>query len=114
MITQEKAIELCKQIEPIAIIHGFHVALGGSVLFNGTSEKDIDIFIYRHTNFDGTTPTRGKIEPFLCNLTEIGFKIREDVKSVDKKKSKGDNWYKVVERTENQETRIDLIFLLPP
>lgn len=53
MWTLEQAVEFCRKAEPIAIAQGFHVALGGSVLIRGSSEKDLDIFVYPHKTVDG-------------------------------------------------------------
>lgn len=43
-----EAVALVRKLEPIAIQHGVHVALGGSVLHAGFSSKDLDIFVYPH------------------------------------------------------------------
>jgi hypothetical protein len=44
MWTLESAIPLIRKIAPIAQRYGFSVALYGSVLDVGTSEKDLDLF----------------------------------------------------------------------
>jgi hypothetical protein len=63
MWTLESAIPLIKKIAPIAQRHGFSVALYGSVLDSGNSEKDLDLFFVEQ-------------EPDICDvhacLNEIG------------------------------------------
>lgn len=44
MWTLDSALPLIRQVSPIAARHGFSVALYGSVLDRGTSEKDVDLF----------------------------------------------------------------------
>ena len=46
--TLEIAIEICKEIEQKLVPLGYHSALGGSCLYRGESQKDIDIIIYPH------------------------------------------------------------------
>lgn len=48
MWTREEAFLVIERLEPIIAEAGAHVALGGSVLYRGTSEKDLDLFIYPH------------------------------------------------------------------
>lgn len=51
-----EGIALARKLEPIAIRHNAHIALGGSVLHNGRSEKDLDIFVYPHDKEAGFSP----------------------------------------------------------
>lgn len=44
--TLEEGIALARRLEPIAIELNSHIALGGGVLHRGSSEKDVDIFVY--------------------------------------------------------------------
>jgi len=44
MWTLNDALPLIRKIEPIAKRHGFSLALYGSVLYRGESEKDLDLF----------------------------------------------------------------------
>jgi hypothetical protein len=44
MWTLESALPLVRTISPIALRHGFSLALYGSVLDRGESEKDLDLF----------------------------------------------------------------------
>lgn len=46
------ALAICRQLEKRLSLCGVHVALGGSVLHNGQSSKDIDVILYPHkTNY---------------------------------------------------------------
>lgn len=46
--TLEQGVEVCQRLERILSVDGFHCALGGSVLRDGESQKDLDVFIYPH------------------------------------------------------------------
>lgn len=48
MWTLFEAVELCRDIEERIKDCQAHCALGGSLLYRGTSKKDADIFIYPH------------------------------------------------------------------
>lgn len=52
MWTRETALEIIPALEAKLSEHGAHIALGGSVLYRGTSEKDLDIIIYPHKRDD--------------------------------------------------------------
>lgn len=45
---QNEGINTIRSLEASAISFGLHVALGGSVLHKGMSDKDIDVFVYPH------------------------------------------------------------------
>jgi hypothetical protein len=49
--TIAEGIDECKKLESFLIPHGFHCALGGSVLHRGQSFSDLDIFIYPHKTY---------------------------------------------------------------
>lgn len=49
MWTIADAIMAARRIEAALIPIGYHCAIGGSVLHLGSSEKDLDVFIYPHT-----------------------------------------------------------------
>jgi len=51
-----EAIETIKPFESIAAIMGYHVALGGSVMYKGESTKDLDIIVYTHKVKDEKRP----------------------------------------------------------
>lgn len=50
MWTLQKALTLIRDIQPTVHELGYHVTLGGGVLNNGESKKDLDIFILRKNN----------------------------------------------------------------
>lgn len=56
MWTTFEGIVLCQSIERIVTPLGYHCALGGSVLTKGSSEKDLDIFVYPHKTREGDQP----------------------------------------------------------
>lgn len=56
MWTLEQAMSVIEPLEPKLGNIGFHCALNGSVLYNGKSEKDLDLIIYPHTKVNGVTP----------------------------------------------------------
>lgn len=56
--TFEEGVEEVKQLEKFLIPHGYHCALGGSVLHKGSSTCDLDIFIYPHK----TSKTKSMLE----------------------------------------------------
>lgn len=65
MWTQIEAIELLKELEPNLAAVGFHCALAGSVLYRGTSEKDLDVIIYPHTYKKQSPPDNSIAETIL-------------------------------------------------
>jgi len=48
MWTREQAFWVLERLELIMASMGAHVALNGSVLYRGSSEKDLDVIIYPH------------------------------------------------------------------
>lgn len=108
--TIQEGIGLARIIEPIAIANGFHVALGGSVLQQGTAEKDLDLFLYVHTSFKSKEKAKyTDPDSFVTKLTEIGFEIPP----IPKLSSPGMDRYKVVKKTNYLGRAVDFIFLLP-
>ena len=49
MWNREEAFWVIEKLEPQMAALGAHVALGGSVAYCGTSEKDLDLILYPHT-----------------------------------------------------------------
>lgn len=43
-----EGIQICRQIEKFVSEVGLHCGLTGSVLYKGSSEKDLDVIIYPH------------------------------------------------------------------
>jgi hypothetical protein len=56
MWNQQDALILMPKFEAIAKFMGYHVALGGSVMYNGESKKDLDVIVYPHKNLDPHRP----------------------------------------------------------
>jgi len=62
--TTADALKIASELEPILAQNGLHVAIGGSLVYRGTSEKDIDIFIYPHSR---ETPMDLKVITSILN-----------------------------------------------
>lgn len=45
----QDGVEVASTLEPIFAEIGLHLAIGGSLVYRGGSDKDIDIFIYPHS-----------------------------------------------------------------
>ena len=45
MWTLDEALTLIRKLNPLALKNGFSIALGGSVLHEGSSEKDLDLIV---------------------------------------------------------------------
>jgi len=66
--------QLCKlgaNLEGRLSPFGIHVAIGGSCLYRGHSDKDMDVFLYPHTNKD--IDKNAAIE----ELVNLGFSLRD-------------------------------------
>ena len=73
MYTLQDAVAIAKQLEaPVYARFGLHIAIGGSCVYRGTSEKDVDIFLYPHAR--DVQIDRVQI---MAWLTEQGFPPRE-------------------------------------
>jgi hypothetical protein len=46
--SQERAIEFCRQLEPLAEKYKGHIALTGGTLYKDGERKDVDIVVYNH------------------------------------------------------------------
>lgn len=46
--TTSQAVAIAASLEPHMAAIGVHVAVGGSCIYNGGSNKDMDIFLYPH------------------------------------------------------------------
>lgn len=104
----QDGIGLCRILEPIAIANGYHVALGGSVLQDGTSEKDLDVFFYLHTEKGKDPEIKCSPDCFVAHLEEIGFM---PVFETTLPTSASDGLYKVIRLVTYMGRRVDLIFL---
>lgn len=85
---------------------GWHVGMTGSVLFNGASNKDLDLIVYPHTteNTDLEVP-RGVLRDYSMKLTVPVEKVHERWRSIGSKDSKH------VEVWTFHHLRIDILFL---
>lgn len=63
----DDAVALCRVFETALKRIGFHVALGGSVLYRGESDKDLDVFVYPHATGE-MEPEWDKVETTLAVL----------------------------------------------
>lgn len=63
---QSEAIELARRIETAVVPMGFHVALGGSVLHQGKSNKDVDIYLYNNKGVE-----QRPVRDVLAKLEEL-------------------------------------------
>lgn len=114
--TLETAAPVARMVEGVALDFGYHVALGGGVLYRGESEKDLDIFVYLHTTFDSANKVEIKRSPvqLMEQLQSVGF-----TPLTDKGKGSGAcegpqvGRYKQVFRALFNSRRVDIIFLMP-
>lgn len=93
----EQAQKLCSNLEHTLKSVGAHVALGGSVLYNGQSSKDVDIFVYPHRGNDEP------LSPVLSKLYEWGFSD-----SIDKPSTGGGKVIRVMNDISGR--RVDFFF----
>jgi hypothetical protein len=47
-ISLDEGLVIARHFEAIAAPAGYHVALGGSVMYAGKSKKDLDLIVYPH------------------------------------------------------------------
>ena len=71
--TMTDALLLVRTLQPRLHAHNWHVALGGSVLNTGRSDKDLDLFFLPFSNTD----TRVDVVPMLIELWGPGERIDE-------------------------------------
>lgn len=111
----QEAIGVARILEPIAVKQGYHVALGGSVLRDGVSQKDVDIFFYRHTTKKNECSVICRDpDTVVQSLSEIGFQMPDELlPEVTQPASVSEHPYKRVFRLAFMSKRVDIIFLLP-
>jgi hypothetical protein len=99
----EEALALCRKLwEPMKIA-GYHVGLTGSVLYNGQSQKDLDLIVYPRES-------KGPKEDFMGAygvLAAFRFKLVAEAGSNDD--SHTDR--KTVKVFQRKSRRIDVFFL---
>lgn len=61
-------VAVARKIEDVVVPLGYHVALGGSTLYAGESNKDLDIFLYNRSG-----STQAMIETVLHNINFMKF-----------------------------------------
>jgi hypothetical protein len=67
-ITLQDAVAIVQRIEPKLAAIGYHTALTGGCLYNGGSEKDVDIIVYPHD------PSKLQLDETLQTVfAETGF-----------------------------------------
>lgn len=64
MWTLEEAVDVVRTIQTLSRDFGYHVALGGGVVNEGYSEKDIDIY-FLPLDGDEYDPLRGELDGWL-------------------------------------------------
>jgi hypothetical protein len=68
--TLEEGLELVRRLQPASRAFGYHVALGGGVLNNGSSFKDVDVYLIPLGDTDNQTDTAGAIAWLESELGE--------------------------------------------
>lgn len=97
MITLAEAVAKARQLEALVTPYGYHIALTGSCLYKGESEKDMDFVVYQHKtgreNFDG-----------LMEMLNASYYVKNctDYHPDDRK---------LVYQCQNADERFDLFFL---
>ena len=99
-IDLEDAIFLCQELEPKLAAEGYHCAITGSVLFKGSSKKDLDLVVYPHK-------TSEQYADHAALLTKLGFTVEADRTEVHGRY--GDS--KIVFQTWFLNIRVDVFFL---
>lgn len=107
--TLEIAVDICREIEAKLVPLGYHCALGGSCLYRGNSEKDVDIIIYPHDIKVQKPPLEiiNEIEAFTNMYPSQGYYLAKDIRpsTTDKLVFVSSYLYK------GEEVRLDLFFL---
>lgn len=70
------AIEFARLFESIIDPSGYHCAIGGGVLHNGQSDKDLDIFVYPHykqSPVDSFEPVLDAIQALPMQVKRVEF-----------------------------------------
>jgi len=75
MWERPEAIKMCSFLERYLSPLGVHIALGGSILYRGTSEHDVDIIVYPH---HVPTATFSQIHQVFQLLIHLGFTYKKE------------------------------------
>ena len=97
-------VEFAKQLEQFLSIRDYHVGITGGCLYNGQSNKDIDIIIYNH-RYDRISSFYNKDTKILKYLEEFGLEM------IEERNHEYNNDDKLVYQFEYNDRRVD-IFLL--
>lgn len=92
-----EGVELARRLEPIALAHNAHVAIGGSVLHSGESKKDLDVFVY----------PRKTAKPFSWISLLVAF----DAMNMQQRPHEYQGDDKLVFQTEIDGKRVDFFFV---
>lgn len=102
--TLDEAVAMVTRMEKY-LLPCYHVALAGSVLHTGESDKDIDILIFPHTT------THHEIQEIHIRLDAFGMKLRVTNEKVREKwKNQGSTDTKYVEVWSYQGKRVDVFY----
>lgn len=104
--TIDQAIGFCMRLSPRLELAGFGLALGGSVLSEGSSKKDLDLVVYPHNKNECDFAKAAAV------LEHFGLTKAVSVKRVHAVwRAKGSNDTKHVEIWKHGKQRIDFFFL---
>ncbi len=73
----DTAIPVAQLLEPIAVKHGYHIGLNGSVLYRGSSNNDLDLIVYRH-HYPKADNHIWNRDAFIEDCVKAGFSDFED------------------------------------
>ncbi len=103
--TLDEALLLVRHLEDAVVPH-FHVALGGSVLIRGWSDKDVDVVIYPHNKTRASPPAEDLLQKagltVVFNSTQMRKKWGSEYGTTDTKS---------IERWDWKGRRVDIFFL---
>lgn len=102
--TLKEAIDLARDLNSCAGATGWHFGITGSVLFKGSSEKDLDLIAYPRNSKDCDR------SDLRALLSLCGMRLRMDVKELQSHWKSGDKKHVEVWQTGNGK-RIDLFIL---
>jgi hypothetical protein len=102
MWNRDQALILMPKFEVTAKFMGYHVALGGSVMYSGESNKDLDVVIYPHKRVDQDRPLPEMLmKMFMYHKLIAGYSDIAQTKGMDRTVFSGIN----------EGRRIDFIFV---
>ena len=105
------AIAFAKSVEKELLPH-YHVALGGSVLVQGFSRKDLDLLVYPHDSTKDWSIAGRQRAIHICLERIIGFTRIVDSDTVRKAwRKRGSKDNKVVEVWQILDRRVDVFYV---